>query len=274
MLKRVRVALLNSPNVLRNNTVETLVFQLQAPLSSWGEVAVGEYRPSAEYPSQSAIHGLLGAALGVDRDDETTQTALRIGYRLAVGVLSQGRLLRDYHTAQVPSRSDLKRHPHATRRDELSLPKTDLNTILSSRDYRQDAAALVAVQRMANASYPLAQLADALKMPKFVLYLGRKSCPVAVPLHPCVLHAETVSTAFMDYQQQLADRCQQQLPKHTEPHNLSVQKIIWGDDFGADDLSIVGVKRDWSITRKDQVITRQGWQFADRSEHVALLVKG
>ena len=253
--------------------METLIFQLQAPLSSWGEVAVGEYRPSAEYPSQSAIQGLLGAALGIDREDNAAQTALRTSYRLAVGVLSQGRLLRDYHTAQVPSRTDLKKRPHATRRDELSLPKTDLNTILSSRDYRQDAAALVAVQTVTNAPYSLVQLAEALKKPKFVLYLGRKSCPVAAPLHPRVLRAGTIYTAFSDYQQQLADLWQQQLPKHTEPNNFSVRKIVWGDDFGADDLSVVGVRRDLSITRKDQVITRQGWQFAGRSEHIALLVK-
>ena len=173
-----------------------------------------------------------------------------------------------------PSRTDLKKRPHATRRDELSLPKTDLNTILSSRDYRQDAAALVAVQTVTNAPYSLKQLAEALKKPKFVLYLGRKSCPVAVPLHPRVLSAETISTAFTDYQQQLAELWQQQLPKHTEPNYLVVHKIAWGDDFGADDLTVVGVKRDLSITRKDQVITRQGWQFADRSEHIALLVKG
>jgi len=254
--------------------METLVFQLYAPLSSWGEAAVGEYRPSAEYPSQSAIHGLLGAALGIDRADDASQAALRTGYRLAVGVLSKGRLLRDYHTAQVPGRADLKKRPHATRRDELSLPKTYLNTILSSRDYRQDAAALVAVQRMANAPHSLAQLAGALKMPKFVLYLGRKSCPLAVPLHPCVLDAETICAAFTDYQRQLADLRQQQLPKHTEPHDLSVHKVAWGDDFGADDLSVVGVERDFSITRKDEVITRQGWQFAGRREHIALLAGG
>lgn len=254
--------------------METLIFQLQAPLSSWGEVAVGEYRPSAEYPSQSAIQGLLGAALGINRNDDAAQTALRTGYRLAVGVLSQGRLLRDFHTAQVPSRTDLKMRPHATRRDELSLPKQKLNTILSNRDYRQDATALVAIQTVANAPYSLTQLTNALKKPKFVLYLGRKSCPVAAPLHPRVLNAETINTAFADYQQQLANLWQQQLPKHIEPINLSVQKIAWGDDFGANDLSVVGVQRDLSITRKDQVITRQGWQFADRNEHIALLMKG
>ncbi|NMM36353.1 MAG: type I-E CRISPR-associated protein Cas5/CasD [Glaciimonas sp.] len=253
--------------------METLIFQLQAPLSSWGEVAVGEYRPSAEYPSQSAIQGLLAAALGIDRDDDAAQTALRISYRLAVGVLNQGRLLRDYHTAQVPSRTDLKKRPHATRRDELSLPKQDLNTILSSRDYRQDAAALVAVQIGANAPYSLLQLAEALKNPKFVLYLGRKSCPIAVPLHPCILNADAINTAFSDYQQQLSKLCQQKLPNHHEPENQPVQKIAWGDDFGTDDLATIGVQRNLSVNRKDQVITRRGWQFTDRREHIALLVK-
>lgn len=253
--------------------METLIFQLQAPLSSWGEVAVGEYRPSAEYPSQSALHGLLGAALGIDRNDDTAQASLRAGYRLAVGVLSQGRLLRDYHTAQVPSRTDLKKRPQATRRDELSLPKTDLNTILSSRDYRQDAAALVAVQMLANAPYSLARLAEALKSPKFVLYLGRKSCPVAAPLHPCVLSADTVNAAFLDYQRKLLALWQQQLPRQSAPTSPAVIKIAWGDDFGSDDSSAIGVQRDLSIVRKDQVITRQGWQFADRNEHIALLVK-
>lgn len=255
--------------------MDTLIFQLQATLSSWGDVAVGEYRPSAEYPSQSAIHGFLGAALGVERDDDEAQAALRVGYRLAVGVLSQGRLLRDYHTAQVPSSSDLKKRPHATRKDELSLPKTNLNTILSGRDYRQDAAALVAVQALADAPYSLQQLADALKRPKFVLYLGRKSCPLDEPLHPSVINADNINAAFADYQQQLTELWAQQLPRHSEQKNRAVRKIAWGDDFGTDDMPVlIGAKRDLSITRKDHVITRQGWQFADRSEHIALLVKG
>lgn len=253
--------------------MDILIFQLQATLSSWGDMAVGEYRPSAEYPSQSAIHGLLGAALGIKREEDEAQAMLRDGYRLAVGVLSQGRLLRDYHTAQVPSRNDLKRRPHATRRDELSLPKTDLNTILSSRDYRQDAAALVAVQIQAKAPYSLEQLAAALKKPKFLLYLGRKSCPLEEPLHPRVISADTVNAAFADYQQQLAELWIQKFPNHSEQKNRAVRKIAWGDDFGSDDLAVIGVKRDLSITRKDKVITRQGWQFADRSEHIALLVK-
>jgi CRISPR system Cascade subunit CasD len=253
--------------------METLIFQLQAPFSSWGEVAVGEYRPSAGYPSQSAIQGLLAAALGIDRDDDIAQSMLRTGYRLAMGVLSQGSLLRDYHTAQVPSRSDLKKRPHATRGDELSLSTQDLNTILSSRDYRMDAAALVAVQIVQNPPHSLKELAKALKTPKFTLYLGRKSCPIAVPLHPCILGADTIHAAFSDYLQQLSMVWQQKAPHYFAPEIPGVQKIIWGDDFGVNDLAMIGVERDLSIIRKDRVVTRKGWQFADRREHVALLDK-
>lgn len=253
--------------------METLIFQLQAPLSSWGEVAVGEYRPSADYPGQSALHGLLGAALGIERGDDVGQERLRRGYRLAVGVLSAGRLLRDYHTAQVPSRADMKKRPHATRRDELCLPKQDLNTILSTRDYRQDAASLVAVQAGADAPFTLPELAAALKAPKFVLYLGRKSCPVAVPLHPCVLLADTVRSAFDAYQRQLTHLWQQAVPDTAAPPSLPLQKICWSDDFGADDMAAIGVPRQLSVVRKDKAMSRQGWQFADRYEHIAVLEK-
>ncbi|HLD44337.1 MAG TPA: CRISPR-associated protein Cas5, partial [bacterium] len=50
--------------------MDYLVFQLRAPLSAWGETAVGEYRPTSNYPSNSALLGLLAAALGIDREDE------------------------------------------------------------------------------------------------------------------------------------------------------------------------------------------------------------
>lgn len=92
--------------------MKTLVFQLDAPLSSWGDVAVGSYRPSSEYPSLSAIQGFLGAALGIDREDEKTQKSLQEGTKIAFGVLDTGTLLRDYHTSQVPSSQDLKKSCH------------------------------------------------------------------------------------------------------------------------------------------------------------------
>jgi CRISPR system Cascade subunit CasD len=233
-----------------------LVFQLQAPLASWGEPAVGEYRGSHGYPGESALIGLLGAALGLRREDEAAHAALRQGYGFAVGVQSIGKLLRDYHTAQVPGRVSLKGRPHASRRDELRVPKNELNTILSTRDYRQDAACLVAVQPGTEAPHALEALAEALKKPRFVLYLGRKSCPPAAPLYPQLIDAQSALEALNIYREQLERLCHEEIGR--------IVQLAWSDSVES------GTPADLSAPRKDRLIRRAAWQFGDRTEHIAL----
>ncbi|EXI76134.1 MAG TPA: type I-E CRISPR-associated protein Cas5/CasD [Candidatus Accumulibacter phosphatis] len=236
---------------------EFLVFQLRAPLASWGEPAVGEYRGSREYPGESALIGLLGAALGVRRDDEPAQQRLRAGYAFAVGVHEAGTLMRDYHTAQVPSRTTLKGRPRVTRSDELSPSRHELNTILSTRDYRQGAACIVAMQSMPDAVYSLAALAEALLQPRFVLYLGRKACPPAAPLCPQIIAADNALAALHSYGIELASR-----------NGVTVRRLVrlaWSE------RTLAGAEPDLSAPRKDRVIRRAAWQFGDRTEHIKLL---
>lgn len=247
-----------------------LVFQLQAPLSSWGDTAVGEYRPSYDYPGVSAVVGLLGAALGLRREDESAHAALRDHYGYAVGVQSSGKLLRDYHTAQVPSQASLKKRPHASRRDEVAIPRHDLNTILSTRDYRQDVAFLIAVQGDDDSPYPLEALRDALRQPRFVLYLGRKACPPGAPLHPQIMETGTADQGFADYQAHLANEIGRHCGRSGVPmleRPLPVERIAWGR--GID----VTLAPDLTLTRKDRPLRRKGWQFGDRIERVALIRK-
>ena len=234
--------------------MQFLVFQLQASLAAWGDVAVGEYRGSRDAPGASALVGLLGAALGVTRDDEAAHAALRDGFVFAVGTVTTGQLLRDYHTAQVPGRTQLKGRPHHTRRDELNLPKHDLNTILSTRDYRQNAAWCVAVQAQAGAAHSLQALGQALREPRFVLYLGRKCCPPAAPLAPAVLDAESAHAALLVY-----------LAAADPPATL--RSLAWADGVQA------GVPAHMSTPRKDRLIRRRGWLCGDRTEHTALLAE-
>lgn len=234
-----------------------LVFQLRAPLASWGDPAVGEYRGSHGYPGESALVGLLGAALGLRREDEAAHAALSRGYGFAVGVQTTGKLLRDYHTAQVPGRVSLKGRPHATRRDELRIPKNELNTILSTRDYRQDAAYLVAVQPCVDAPYLLDELASALKTPRYVLYLGRKSCPVAAPLFPWIVDAGSASDALNAYREQLGRLCCGEV--------AGIGQLAWSDKVDS------GVPADLSVPRKDRLVRRSAWQFGDRAEHIAFI---
>ncbi|HVC38128.1 MAG TPA: type I-E CRISPR-associated protein Cas5/CasD [Gammaproteobacteria bacterium] len=233
-----------------------LVFQLQAPLSAWGETAVGEFRPTANYPSESALLGLLAAALGIRREEEEAHAALRAGYGFAIGVLSSGRLLRDYHTAQVPGRVSLKNQPHNSRRDELNLPKDELNTILSTRDYRQDAASVVAMQVRDGAPHALRDVEQALAKPRFILYLGRKACPPALPLNPQIIAAENALSAMQTYRQALAERSGETA--------LALERMVWGEGIDS------GTTHDLEVVRKDRVLSRGHWQFGDRIEYVAL----
>ena len=106
-----------------------LLFQLYAPLVSWGVQAVGEVRRSAPYPGKSSIIGLLSAALGITRENEKDLLELSQKIRCGVKVLNQGEALRDYHTVQVPKAS--RKEKYYTRQEELAADKKKINTVLS-----------------------------------------------------------------------------------------------------------------------------------------------
>lgn len=172
-----------------------LVFRLYGPLASWGEVAVGEERPSALHPTRSALLGLLAAALGLRREALPELTELGRTLRFAVRVESAGVPVRDFHTAQVlaPRRGGVQ----TTREAQLRGRRHELETILSWRDYRCDALYRVAAWHEGESPrWELSALAHALKRPVFPLYLGRRSCPPGLPLSPRVLEAPSAAAAL------------------------------------------------------------------------------
>lgn len=229
-----------------------LVFHLYGPMAAWGDIAVGEYRPSFAHPSKSALVGLLAAALGIRRDEEARQNALAAACSYAVRVDAMGTLLRDYHTIHVPSSGTIRNpRTYYTRRAELA--ESDLNTILSSRDYRCDAVYTVAITLREGSAFSVVELDDALRKPVFTLYLGRKSCPLAFPLFPQVISAATVKDAL--HKALVPDdlKCLIQ-----EKSNL----VYWEGEQG-------GYEREQVITRRDEPLSRKRWQFSERKENFA-----
>lgn len=191
--------------------MDYLIMRLYAPLSSWGTLAVGEDRPTASYPTRGAILGLLGAALGLKRTDTKQLQDLANSIGIASKTYSAGTILRDYHTIQTPTTS--KGTTFYTRKQELQSAK--IETILSSRDYREDGLWIVAIWLLSDTAsktsdanddtnnsdsvtykYTLEQLQQALKYPVFTLYLGRKSCPLALPLSPSIVVADNLKSAL------------------------------------------------------------------------------
>ncbi|WP_018719691.1 type I-E CRISPR-associated protein Cas5/CasD [Arhodomonas aquaeolei] len=236
--------------------MEYLVFQLYGPLASWGEPATGEVRRSSGHPGRSAIIGLLAAALGITRDDESQLAALRDGVIVAVKQLSPGVMIQDYHTAQVPGQD--RKAWRMTRRDELSARSDRLHTILSTREYRCDGYWQVAVRTAAGCPWTLEAMVNALRRPRFPLYLGRKSCPPAAPLAPRVVEAGGVRGAFAREFDAFTT-----LGRDDERRLLRMSGEVayaWEGDGG--DLAPQETRHP-----QDQPLNRERWQFTSRPEH-------
>lgn len=236
--------------------MDYLVFRLYGPLASWGQAAVGGDRPTGIYPGRSAIIGLLAAALGIRRSEEERQTQLNSSVKIAVKQLVPSSLLRDYHTTQVPSTRRNVRH--LTRRSELAEDR--LNTILSSRDYRCDGLWVVAISITAESAYTLNELKQALLKPKFTLYLGRKSCPLALPLSPEIKPGVSLKEAL--------DTEFSPLTRSVKEDDLwlsgnGIATYFW--EGSKDDLASGGTvmtTQPW-----DNPLSRTRWQFNQRTVH-------
>jgi CRISPR system Cascade subunit CasD len=195
---------------------------------------------------------LLAAALGIQRCEEEKLHALFDHLRLGVLVISSGQLLRDYHTAQVPTESSIKKRQIATRKDELSI--SDLKTILSTRDYRMDAyyrIALWSPDRM----QPLEELQGALAYPRYTPYLGRKSCPPALPFGAEVIEAATLVEALAGY------RKNQAVVESLVGSVTGMQFRLYSELGKAERAAKVH-----TVLRRDRLISRKAWQYAEREE--------
>jgi CRISPR system Cascade subunit CasD len=230
-----------------------LVFQLYGPMAAWGDIAVGEYRPSFAHPSKSAIVGLLAAALGIRRDEDDRHIKLSNSFLFAVRVDSMGWLLRDYHTTQVPSTK--RGAVHYTRKSELA--GNDQNTILSSRDYRCDTAYTIAINMVEDAQHSVTELAAALQQPVFTLYLGRKSCPLALPVHPHIIRAASLHEALSGIENDALSDITAQNPV----------LLYWEDGLES------GIAQNQTIVRRDALRSRKRWQFSERKENCGFFPK-
>ncbi|MBE0596083.1 MAG: type I-E CRISPR-associated protein Cas5/CasD [Desulfuromonadales bacterium] len=266
--------------------MEYLLFRLYGPLASWGEIAVGESRHSAVYPGRSALLGLLAAALGIRRDEEERQAALAAGYRFAVKVINTGHPLRDYHTTQAPDA--VGKFVYRTRRDELIAGKARLGTILSSREYRCDALALVAVGAEDNAPYSLDEIREALLRPRFHLYLGRKSCPLAAPLNPLVRSAGGLGEALDNYPYGalfISNHSLATARKETKTSGKlcdapSLMRLSREDGYVFSygnpparyywEGEAYDLVPQQTLTRHDQPLSRIRWQFGQRAENLRI----
>ncbi|MFA6037409.1 MAG: type I-E CRISPR-associated protein Cas5/CasD [Legionellales bacterium] len=246
--------------------MQYLVFQLYGPMVSWGNIAVGGTRPSHAYPTKSAVLGLLAAAQGISRHEEEQLQMLEKDISFAVQIDSQGQLMIDYHTAQVPTQKALKNRPHMTRKDELTAP--ELSTVLSQREYYGDALYTVVLWTKEKKDL-LNQLSNALKKPHYIPYLGRKSCPMGLPIVSQLYNTDTIEQALDVYHNDDVVKNMHQMLRFIWTKQKPQQALRLYTDLDGK----MNQNHHHTITRRDGLLNRKRWQFSERKENVVFLTK-
>lgn len=144
-----------------------VVLLLKGPLQSWGTQSKFGHRDTDTEPSKSGVLGLVGAALGMRRDD-TEQLRRLAELSMAVRVDREGRVLRDYHTA---GGGTFRGVPHSV---------YGTGTVVTQRFYLMDACFVVALCGEDEAL--VTRIAGALQAPEWPLFLGRRSCAPSAPV--------------------------------------------------------------------------------------------
>ncbi|MFK5221232.1 type I-E CRISPR-associated protein Cas5/CasD [Lactobacillus helveticus] len=140
--------------------MKTATIRLTAPLQSYGNQASFNQRTSDNYPSKSAVVGIIAAALGYRRDDARILQLNNLLF--AVRIEQSGNMMTEFQTVEYQKSS------------------TKTARKLTYREFIQDAVFMVAIG--SDNDHEIEKIVSALKHPKFQLYLGRRSNPPAGPL--------------------------------------------------------------------------------------------
>jgi CRISPR system Cascade subunit CasD len=148
----------------------TVFLRLDGPLQSWGDTSKFVIRRSMEAPTKSGVVGLICCAIGLSRKDAHDQLPRLNELRMGVRIDRLGTRWWDYHTVgagvgMTTAAGGLKTGAQGT--------------LITRREYLADASFLVALQGNA---VLIENIADALRSPKWSLYLGRKSCLPSMPV--------------------------------------------------------------------------------------------
>jgi CRISPR system Cascade subunit CasD len=149
--------------------MKSVVLLLEGPLQSWGTQSRFGHRDTDREPSKSGVVGLVGAALGMRRDD-TELLGRLASLEMAARVDREGTVLGDFHTA---GGGQFRGEPH---RVFGGKPR---EAVLSRRFYLMDACFVVAIG--GDDGELIEQIASAVQSPRWPLFLGRRSCVPARP---------------------------------------------------------------------------------------------
>ena len=180
--------------------IDALVLRFDAPLMSFGGVAIDQDRVTRDYPGRSMITGLLGNALGYDHRDTDALQALQGRIDYAAREDRRGKLLRDYQTVDLSQ--DFMQEgwtTHGVVQGRAGAKATREGTHIRYRHYIADAVYTVALTLDSTEAQPDMDCVErALRMPVRPLFIGRKCCLPATPILLSRMQTESVRAGLIE----------------------------------------------------------------------------
>lgn len=174
-----------------------LIIKLQGAMQSWGGHTFEDYRPSHIFPTRSAVVGLLGACLGIDRADIQGIADLSASFELLVR--ANKRKVQTKQFGQIKEKI-LTMQKMTDFHTVLDARKVDgsarTDAIISHREYLCDAEFSIALEFRNNAVFNLEKVKQAIQKPYYTPTLGRRSCPIQQPLFNSIVTAENAQKAL------------------------------------------------------------------------------
>lgn len=158
----------------------TLILKTEG-LSAYGLQTFDVHRRVNHFPTRSAVMGLLGAAIGIARNQHRDLYELSEQLQIAVQVNNCGEKMVDYHTVQN------FRSPQG---------KIQNGTKPTYREYWCDSEHTFAITA---SDQIVKKLAEDVKAPKFFVFQGRKSCPLNRPLFEAIVDSDNPANALKNF---------------------------------------------------------------------------
>ncbi|MDX2266438.1 MAG: type I-E CRISPR-associated protein Cas5/CasD [Hyphomicrobiales bacterium] len=164
-------------------TRKYLILRLDAPLMSFGDVAVDNYGFTDIWPAASMLTGLIGNALGYDRTEGEKLNRLQQRLDFACRLDRPGRPVKDFQTAAL-NKDDQGWTTRGAPEGRAGGPGTYLGKHIRYRDFIADAVVVVALTLRQQEEVPaIEDVSAAFLTPARPLFIGRKPCLPSRPVH-------------------------------------------------------------------------------------------
>jgi CRISPR system Cascade subunit CasD len=156
-----------------------LHLRLTAPLMAFGGVAIDQVGPTRDFPSASALTGLLANALGWKRQEGAAHQGLQDRLEFGALIAREGNLLTDNQNAKLEAKD--RGWTTWGSPDERAGATYD-SPHRRRRDYLADHDCRVVMRLTPGEGPDIDAIAAALDRPARPLFIGRKPCLPSAPL--------------------------------------------------------------------------------------------